>query len=129
MTIDFKLESWDLDGGNGITNRKGYKVKMNEITANELPLITSNVEELYMQSVAIFPTINKGQMKHYPDYGIEPKLKAYSNQPTALGVSSQYKLLEQMASMVEGLFMDNTDILEFAKYQQSEIRVKPTLEE
>lgn len=129
MTIDFALESFDLSGGSGITNRKGYKVKMNDITANELPILVSDEEILYMQSVAIFPTINQGQMKYYPNYGIEARLKAYSNQPSALGVSSQYRLLEQLASMVEELFMDNPDILEFAKYQQSEIRVKPTLEE
>ena len=129
MTLDFRLKATSLDGGNGIYNKIGYEIEMNDIAGGELPSIETDIATLYMQSSAIFPTINKGQMKYYPYFGVEPRLKAYANQPTALGVKSQYKLVEQVATMIEMMFMDNPDILEYAMQQHSEIVVKPNIEE
>lgn len=129
MTLDFRLKSTNLDGGNGIYNKIGYEIEMNDITGRELPSIETDIPTLYMQSSAIFPTINIGQMKYYPYFGIDPRLKAYSNQPTALGISSQYKLVEQVSTMVEMMFMDNPEILEYAMQEHSEIVVKPNIEE
>lgn len=129
MTIDFKLKATNLDGGNGIYNKIGYEIEMNEIAGGELPTIETDIATLYMQSSAIFPTINIGQLKYYPYFGVNPRLKAYSNQPTALGISSQYRLVEQAATMIEMMFMDNPDILEYALQAHSEIVVRPSIEE
>lgn len=125
--IDFALQSKEEDGVITIADTaKGLVFASVPNTNNELVAIVDDPALLYAQTLVIFGTLLKGELPHSTDMGIEAGYKVLSNRSSPEGVYAKQKVLEQTALMVENLFSDNEEILEFALATESEMQHEGT---
>lgn len=122
--MDFKLYSVN----DTITSGDFYHIEMNSITNNELPLFTTDYAELYIQSVAILATVNKGQLTEYTSKGITPRYKRLSQSPDVQGRIYQIKVLEELADMVMTLLQNNYGLLDYALKNEADLQVAPNFD-
>ncbi len=122
MTIDFKLKT-DTENKEEIYSKNGYVIEMNSVTNNELPIITADNALLYNQTMAIFGTINKGQLIEAPDFGFNPNTKRGTQNSDASSYLNIIGMVEQFADMASELFNDNEEIMAYVATHYNEIEV------
>lgn len=119
--IDFKL----VDTSNKIASGDYYEIEMDSTCQEELPVVTSDMDFIYAQSIAIMATINKGQLPNHESTGITPYYKRFSQSPDKAGRIFQVKVIEELSSMISTMFQNNTELLEYAVTQNSTIQMTP----
>lgn len=125
MTIDFKLKT-DPEKNDEIYSKDGYVIEMNPATNNELPIIIDDLSLLYNQSVAIIPTINKGQLIESPDFGITPTIKQRTQNDDITGKLYQMALMDELSAILTDFFLENDEITEYVSNNFSTIEILPT---
>lgn len=109
--IDFKIKR---DSKNEINSKEGLVIEMDMAGDNEIPLITSNMAELYTQTLALFATINKGQIKSDKNFGITSDYKIKMSDNGVISETYRAKLTEDLMNMASEAFLENEELLEFA---------------
>lgn len=122
MILDFKLAT-DSERNEEIYNQNGYKIEMNPITNNELPNMTYDNGLLYNQTMALFATINKGQLIENPFFGLNPIVKRKMQNSDATGQMYQLSLLEELSDMITEFFLENPEIMNYISTKMTTIEI------
>lgn len=122
MTIDFKLVT-DSERKEEIYNQNGYQIEMISATNNELPVITDDNALLFNQTIALFATINKGQLIDSPYFGLNPSNKRKMQNSDITAQMYQIAIMEELSDMITTLFLNNYEILDYASNTLSYIQI------
>lgn len=107
--IDFKLTRTLNNIKRGESN---YEIEMNSNLNNEIPYFTDDYSELHTQTMALFSTINRGQIPLYDDFGIQKVSRQVVNMQGMYEVGI-IAVLEDIAEMVMEYFEQNDEIREW----------------
>lgn len=122
MAFDYGLSAFIEDDTETIDSKPTYyTIKMTEVSNKELPLIVNDAGVLYNQTIALFGTINKGQLEDAPSFGFTPSYKVFSLYDNVSRSIYTTNLLGELQEMISAFFIDNPEILDFAQKQYSEI--------
>lgn len=124
--IDFKLRT-DENNKDMIYSPNGYEIEMIPYTNNELPLITESIPIIYNQTLAIYGTINQGQMIDNPNFGLNVVTKRKMQNSDITGNMYQMKLLEELSDMIMDMFLANKEILDYVSNINSMIEIDTEL--
>lgn len=119
MTLDFRLEQTN----NTMTSTDGYyKFAMDSTCGNEIPQWTTDYAEIHNQTLALFATINKGQLTNYPSFGVSPRYKNDINQ-VGQSKANMVMILEELSSMIYDYFLDNVELQAWAAQHYSILKL------
>lgn len=121
MIVDFKLET-DTEN-NVLQSKNGFIIEMDSSCRNEIPVITNDLNVLFIQSVAIMGTINQGQIKDNESYGVTPLYKVKMSNVSGLDDIYRTKILTELSNLVLDLFTNNQELLDYIAQQYSSISI------
>lgn len=119
--IDFRIKRDGAD--KAMQSKNGFVLEMDTSTSLEVPVITDDLGELYTQTLAVMATINKGQLKDNPNYGITPDWKVQMNNVAGLDDVYRTKMLTELSDLAMDFFINNEEILNYVSSEYSVIEV------